>query len=875
MNRAVSVLLLALFAGAPASAEPLDALWFARTVPFTASGYDGESTLENFPVLVRLSGTDVAGFRHDEIGSTTNDAYAALRFADAAGNSLDYEIEEWNPGGTSFVWVSLPSLAGTDTRFSAFYKPAAGTALPAVRPTNVWTSAGYVGVWHLNAIRKNHAGAYKNYDDPLWGHVFPDSTGLGADATKATTGWNTSLMNVPADAGGFHFPESLGRANGTLGANGYTPFMIPSPAEGGGTSGWTFSGTGYSAEAWIHPFGIQHSIFVSGQSSGYAADNFLHFGTNDVRIAANDWGGTGVGWNPGRVGETGVWHFVTAVWTPAGSSAPTTLHGTSGAEAPHVLLERDVHATDQFAAEGMRFTAQSGIEFGLDEMRVRRGLSTPDWIQANWDAQRAGSDFLVAGAVRDPREPVVSGITATSATASLDHPLSGTVRALFVEFATKATNEVAVADPAHPAATASGLSPDTDYDVLFVAEEPGGATVETPSAPFVTAGRPAVSPRAYRHAATFTATGYDGAETLERFPVLVRISETAVPGFSYVGANPETIRFVAADGSLLAHEVEVWDPDGTSSVWVALPALSGRNTSFTMLWAPYDDAGVAAQPAYRVWKYAGYVGVWHVNGRVAADGRLCYGDSSGGGAVAAPAGGDADEPAAAGSWSANGTPWTTANGGRTSALATAGWTFSRTGYSVECWISTRDRPGYTVKEDGTLNSRNGYLFASEAKTENGAERQWAPSNGLQFYMTHVNLLGGLVFPAKTTATPYWLDDATNGWHFVSAVWTPEGDSGLSKLYEAGESYSSHGTNLRLLQTIDRRAIDFDGPRGMGVFGSSDFQGNGCYYDEARVRRGLSTPDWIQASWDTQRLGTDFLTAGPVTDYLLPSLFLIR
>ena len=52
---------------------------------------------------------------------------------------------------------------------------------------------------------------------------------------------------------------------------------------------------------------------------------------------------------------------------------------------------------------------------------------------------------------------------------------------------------------------------------------------------------------------------------------------------------------------------------------------------------------------------------------------------------------------------------------------------------------------------------------------------------------------------------------------------------------------------------------------MGITASSDFQGNGCYYDEMRVRRGLSSKDWIQANWDTQRVGTDFLVPGAVKE----------
>ena len=59
-------------------AGTLDTSKFAWMVQFAASGYDGASTLTNFPVLVRLSEA-VGGFHYSDIGTTTNAAYATLR----------------------------------------------------------------------------------------------------------------------------------------------------------------------------------------------------------------------------------------------------------------------------------------------------------------------------------------------------------------------------------------------------------------------------------------------------------------------------------------------------------------------------------------------------------------------------------------------------------------------------------------------------------------------------------------------------------------------------------------------------------------------------------------------------------------------------
>ena len=136
---------------ATAGAATLDTSPFGKMIPFTISGYAGSSTLENFPVLVRLS-TAINGFDYADFGATAADVRAGLRFVDADGSSLDYEIDTWDPAGESLVWVSVPAVSGTMTRFYAYFKPDAGATLPAVDPTAVWTRAGYFGVWHFGEV---------------------------------------------------------------------------------------------------------------------------------------------------------------------------------------------------------------------------------------------------------------------------------------------------------------------------------------------------------------------------------------------------------------------------------------------------------------------------------------------------------------------------------------------------------------------------------------------------------------------------------------------------------------------------------------------------------------------------------------------------
>jgi hypothetical protein len=124
-----------------------------RKLVFNASART--TNLVSFPVLVKLDPT--------RIDYTATQATGAdLRFIDADGVTvLPYEIEQWNPGGASFVWVNVPQIdAGstTDNIWMYFGNP---TAPAGQNAASVWSSS-YRGVWHLtdfsDSTGKGHTG---------------------------------------------------------------------------------------------------------------------------------------------------------------------------------------------------------------------------------------------------------------------------------------------------------------------------------------------------------------------------------------------------------------------------------------------------------------------------------------------------------------------------------------------------------------------------------------------------------------------------------------------------------------------------------------------------------------------------------------------
>ena len=117
----------------------LDMSAFAKKVEVTFSGYSG-TTLENFPVLVRLS-TAIDGFSYSDFCIPGG---GDLRFADATGKLLPHEIDTWNPSGETTVWVKVPTLSA-NSKLTACYGCAEP---PLVAAKDVWDD-DYVGVWHL------------------------------------------------------------------------------------------------------------------------------------------------------------------------------------------------------------------------------------------------------------------------------------------------------------------------------------------------------------------------------------------------------------------------------------------------------------------------------------------------------------------------------------------------------------------------------------------------------------------------------------------------------------------------------------------------------------------------------------------------------
>ena len=124
------------------------------------------------------------------------------------------------------------------------------------------------------------------------------------------------------------------------------------------------------------------------------------------------------------------------------------------------------------------------------------------------------------------------------------------------------------------------------------------------------------------HATTIDPSNYDYsmsispaagriATPLSNFPLLVRLSSTRQPWFNPAdcGTGGADLRFALADGTLLAHEIDTWNPSGESFVWVNVPSLSPV-TEIKVYWGVKNASLAPAVNAADTWP--DYVAVYHL-----------------------------------------------------------------------------------------------------------------------------------------------------------------------------------------------------------------------------------------------------------------------
>ena len=571
---------------------------YAWRVPITVSGYAGTETLTNFPVLVTLAAGTPAGFDYADCAAEGSD----LRFAAADGALTPHEIELWDTNGTSYVWVLVPRLPPTGTTLALYYG-AAPAGLPAVDPTDVWSRYAVVV----------HGGSGISDSSPN-AIVVANGGGVAATSGSGVAG------------GGLHKD-----ARNSIGLN------IPNPVLNHTLS----NPTKFTLTTWYKSAGAGTSC-LSASKATWEANGFLLLCEGGTYMAVAVWG---------HQGATGKGALVKDQWAHVAFSYDTS--GAAGSLRTYFDGE-NIYSNDEaktsvdgglaYWTVGSYANTASGDSFvgDMDEIRLFDGIASADWVKAEYDSVADPGAFAVAGAAQ-PANPNAPRFGASSATVyrsdatfsvTLSNISSETAVSVFYGTAGASFAELplgTLSSAGTLSATATGL--DTGSYVWFAraTNTVAGVACASKSARDTFAVTYAKEPTAsYKH---FTATlSYAGAPAPD-VPLLLRLSEDAIDGFRYADVTETGFECIDGNGNLLPWEIDTWDTNGTSLVWVKVPSYADSAT----VTVRYGGAFANARPApSEVW--SGYVGVWHLG---EADGNAQ--DSTRNGLVAAASGANAEE----------------------------------------------------------------------------------------------------------------------------------------------------------------------------------------------------------------------------------------
>ncbi len=166
-----------------------------RKLTFLAAGVG--VTLYDMPVLVTLDASRIDY-------AATQPKGADLRFIDADGQTLAYEIETWTPGGTSLVWVRAPRIdMGATSEFMWMYygDPDASDAQD---PHSVWSSS-YEAVYHLGDTSVTDSSPHGRDATDHGTIIAPGKLGMArafdpAASAFLDTGYNANLNQFTIEA---------------------------------------------------------------------------------------------------------------------------------------------------------------------------------------------------------------------------------------------------------------------------------------------------------------------------------------------------------------------------------------------------------------------------------------------------------------------------------------------------------------------------------------------------------------------------------------------------------------------------------------------------------------------------------------------------
>jgi hypothetical protein len=374
---------------------------------------------------------------------------------------------------------------------------------------------------------------------------------------------------------------------------------------------------------------------------------------------------------------------------------------------------------------------------------------------------------------------------------------------------------------------------------------------------------PGPSSASFDKGAMFTVAGYTGS-TLSGFPVLVRIAADSPNGFSYADLhngnaadlNDVDIAFVGMDGTGLPFEIDTWNTEGESLIWVRLPTMA-NGTQFVMCWGSDSRGKVVCGTN----PWIDYTGVWHMGETETASesNPVTIHDSTDNGLHGStPVGEEASGSVVGGAWriAPNNDHAPAIRVPATEGSAKAAADALGTDFHASFWFRAKgDVPwSYLVsRRKGEQGTGWGFLFHSG--TPPALMRVHAGST------TYKNSSDAYNLGTTLSAT----DDV---WKKLDVVWKYASNDNVqvADIYLNGVYFETVKCNETVLQQVADIGI---GCSTQDAYADKDSSKKGRRVngemDEVRLGAFIPSADWIAADYATQS-SASFLTVGTAEEY---------
>ncbi|MBU1852305.1 MAG: DUF2341 domain-containing protein, partial [Candidatus Omnitrophica bacterium] len=307
-----------------------------------------DDNLTAFPVLFSVTDTDL-------IGNVMSGSNYTIKFTNAAGTELPYEVEYYNnTTGQLIAWVKADSLSSSTDTNLYFYYGSSGTDSTEDAEA-VWSGNNYAGVWH---------------EDETTGTVY-DSTSNDNDS---------DVVVVNQNAAG-----KINGADSFDGSNDYIRF---------GTAASLDLGQTFTVSAWINPavlknYGGVVSKVVSNQGGTYSYMLVCH---NDGTIGAYS---VASGWqfsdNAGIA--AGSDYYLT--WVLSAGSINYYVNGQAYGSDAFTYTDNTAH----YVFAGSWYSTNTLYDFNgiIDEVNISSTARSAGWISTSYNNQDSPSTFHSTG----------------------------------------------------------------------------------------------------------------------------------------------------------------------------------------------------------------------------------------------------------------------------------------------------------------------------------------------------------------------------------------------------------------------------------------------------------------------------------------------